>query len=153
MNRSASFLSGCLIGLVALSGLNAQEVITPLAGNPIAEQFHRTRKGVKKSSVSVTLELPVFDDFSTTMVAPDPNTWSDAGAFVNNNYCINPVTNVVATLDAIDFDGSIYPGATFDPTSFVADHLTSHNVQLTYTVGDSIYFSFQIGRASCRERV
>lgn len=142
MNRSVSFLSGCLIGLVALSGLNAQEVITPLAGNPIAEQFHRTRKGVKKSSVSVTLELPVFDDFSTTMVAPDPNTWSDAGAFVNNNYCINPVTNGVATLDAIDFDGSIYPGATFDPTSFVADHLTSHNVQLTYTAGDSIYFSF-----------
>jgi hypothetical protein len=142
MNRFAFCLSGSLFGLAVLSGLNAQEVITPLADNPMAREYHGAMKGLKKSFAAVTLELPVFDDFSSTTVAPDPDTWSDARAFVNNNYGINPVSNGVATLDAIDFDGSIYPGATIDPTSYVADHLTSHPIRLTYPAGDSIYFSF-----------
>ena len=47
--------------------------------------------------------------FPISSVYPDQTFWSDAYAFINNNYCIEPVTNGVATLDALDADGSIYP--------------------------------------------
>ncbi|MEN8156236.1 MAG: T9SS type A sorting domain-containing protein [Bacteroidota bacterium] len=142
MNRSSKLLSGTLLFLVTWSGLSAQEVITPLAGNTKARAYYSAVRPIKKSAVADTLELPVFDDFSTTFVEPDQELWSDARAFINNNYCIDPVSNGVATLDALDFDGSIYPRATRDPVSFVADHLTSNPIQLSYTAGDSIYFSF-----------
>lgn len=95
-----------------------------------------------KSSAAISLELPFFEDFSTSYIEPDPSLWSDADAFVNNSYCIDPVSNGVATLDAIDYQGSIYKDATFDPESFVADHLSSHPINLGYPAEDSIYFSF-----------
>ncbi|MFH0758854.1 MAG: T9SS type A sorting domain-containing protein [Bacteroidota bacterium] len=143
MNRSAKYLSGSLFFLATMSGLFAQEVFTPLAGNPMAEAYHSKLKRVKKSAATAdTLNLPIFDDFSSASVEPDQEIWSDASAFINNNYCVDPVTNGVATLDALDFNGSIYPGATYDPTSFVADHLTSHPIRLRYPAGDSIYLSF-----------
>ncbi len=142
MNRSVRFLAGIFIYLLAVNGLKAQEIVTPLAGNPPAEAYYSVNRKMKKSSFAITLELPVFEDFSNSYIEPDPSLWSDADAFVNNNYCINPVTNGVATLDAIDYQGSIYEGATFDPVSFVADHLTSHPINLAYPPGDSIYFSF-----------
>ena len=142
MNRIAKYLSACLFFLVTLSGLIAQEVITPVAGNPTAAAYYRLNRWAAKSATADTLELPVFDDFSSTKVMPDPSIWSDADAFVNNDYCIDPVSNGVATLDAIDYRGSIYPGATFDPVSYVADHLTSLPIRLSYPPGDSIYLSF-----------
>ena len=87
-----------------------------------------------------TLDLPIFDDFSDTRVMPDQAMWSDISVFINNNYGIDPVSNGVATLDAIDFDGSIYPGASTRP--FEADRLTSRPIRLSYSVSDSIYLSF-----------
>ncbi len=122
--------------------MKAQELITPLAGNPSAEAYYKSTRKVLKSSANDSLELPFFDDFSSTFVQPDPSLWIDADAFVNNNYCIDPVTNGVATLDAIDYRGSIYPGSTLEPASFVADHLTSGPFKLDHLPGDSLYFSF-----------
>jgi hypothetical protein len=128
--------------LAALSGLSAQEAITPLMGNPRAAEYYRAGQPVRKSAGATTLTLPVFDDFSSAFVEPDPAIWTDRYAFINNSYGIDPVTNGVATLDAVDSDGSIYAGVTFDPLSFVADHLTSHPVMLAHPVEDSIYLSF-----------
>ncbi len=142
MNRITKYFSGFICCLVHGSGLFAQEVFTPLEGNPQAEAYYSRLKPVLKSALADTLDLPVFDDFSSSFVEPDPSIWSDASAFVNNNYCVDPVSNGVATLDALDFDGSIYPEATIDPTSFVADHLTSHPIRLAYQASDSIYLSF-----------
>jgi hypothetical protein len=132
-------LSFCL---AALPGLFAQEAITPLMGNPRAADYYREHGAVRKSAGATTLTLPVFDDFSSTFVEPDPAIWADQYAFINNSYGVDPVTNGVATLDALDFDGSIYATATIDPTSFVADHLTSHPVMLALPAEDSIYLSF-----------
>jgi hypothetical protein len=142
MNRTVSFLVGVLMLLSIGNGICAQEIITPLAGNPQAEAFYKPGRMVLKSSASDSLELPFFDDFSNTFIQPDPSLWSDVDAFVNNNYCLEPVTNGVATLDAVDYRGSIYEGSTLDPNSFVADHLTSGPFRLEYLPGDSLYLSF-----------
>ncbi|MCK5134358.1 MAG: T9SS type A sorting domain-containing protein [Bacteroidales bacterium] len=142
MNRSLKSLTGYILGLALLPGLHAQEVITPLFGNPQASEHHKGGLHLKKSTGSTLLDLPLFDDFSNTSVVPDTGIWSDAYAFINNNYCVDPVSNGVATLDALDYDGSIYPHAVLDPSTFIADHLTSHPIQLDAPASDSIYLSF-----------
>ena len=125
-----------------LPAARAQEVILPLYDNPAAARAVKTWEGGKKSARAEMLSLPLFDDFSRGYGIPDPGLWSDAYAFVNNNFAIEPVTNGVATLDALDADGSLYAGAVFDPNTFVADTLTSHPIGLDFPVSDSIYLSF-----------
>jgi hypothetical protein len=147
MNRSIKVIAGTIFGLYWISGLYAQEVFTPLNGNSQVATYHASRehqtgREVKKSASALMLELPFFDDFSDAYVVPDTESWSDAFAFINNNYCLDPVTNGVATLDAIDADGSIYNRAVLSPSTFVADHLTSHPFNLVYPASDSIYLSF-----------
>ena len=142
MNRFTQALTGIILGLFGLPGLNAQEVITPLYSNPRAAAYHQHEKAEKKSTAEKLLELPFFDDFSDTFVIPDTGSWSDASAFINNQYCIDPVSNGVATLDALNYDGSMYPTAVIAPSTFVADHLTSHPIRLEYPASDSIYLSF-----------
>jgi hypothetical protein len=94
-----------------------------------------------KSAGASLLELPFFDDFSSSSLSADSSLWDDDFAFVNNNFSIDPVTNGVATLDALDASGSIYPGAELSST-FEADFLTSHPINLGYPASDSIYLSF-----------
>lgn len=125
-----------------MSGLIAQEVVLPLFDNPQAALHNKKQLRVKKSTSTTVVGLPVFDDFSFADIFPDSGIWSDAYAFVNNNYCKDPVTNGVATMDALDADGSIYSNAVLAPLSFVADHLTTHPIQLDYPASDSIYLSF-----------
>jgi len=142
MNRSLK--TGIVIACSFLtpSGLHAQEVIVPLSSNPQLANCHHKKLNKKKSASVTTLTLPIFDDFSTGSVFPDSSIWSDAFAFINNNYCRNPVTNGVASLDALDADGSIYKDAVLAPNTFVADHLTSQSIDLDYPASDSIYLSF-----------
>ncbi len=142
MNRSAKFVSVVLLNFIGLSTLFAQEVIVPLFDNPLAAKTNHEKLRIKKSASVIQINLPVFDDFSTSYVVPDSGIWSDAFAFVNNNYCQDPVTNGVASLDALDADGSIYSSAVLSPSTFVADHLTSQPIELDYPASDSIYLSF-----------
>jgi hypothetical protein len=88
----------------------------------------------------VDLELPFFDDFSKITVYPDPMLWEDQDAFINSTYCVNPVSLGVATLDAIDHTGSIHENA--NGFGFIADHLTSQPINLSYLPSDSVYLSF-----------
>ncbi len=122
--------------------LQAQEVITPLHNNPRAAQQYNNFRSAKKSADASLLELPFFDDFSNSSLTADTSCWSDAYAFINNTFPVDPVTNGVATLDALDEVGSIYFNAVLDPNSFEADHLSSHPINLVYPVSDSIYLSF-----------
>ncbi len=142
MNRTIRVAAGILISLAGLHGLQAQEVITPLFRNPRAAQLQNEHIRIRKSAEASLLELPIFDDFSNTSLVADTGSWSDAYAFVNNNFCVNPVSNGVATLDALDADGSIYAHAVLSPSTFVADHLTSNPVNLQYPASDSLYLSF-----------
>lgn len=142
MNRTKCVLASFLICFPGVLGLQAQEVITPLHDNPRAAQLYNSLHRVKKSTGASLLELPIFDDFSNSSLVADTGSWSDAFAFVNNNFSVNPVSNGVATLDALDADGSIYSHAVLSPSTFEADHLTSHPINLEYPASDSIYLSF-----------
>jgi len=142
MNRTSCVLASFLLCFSGILRLQAQEAITPLHTNPRAAEQYRLFHSAKKSTKAVLLELPFFDDFSNSSLHADTGRWSDACAFVNNNFCDDPLTNGVATLDALNEVGTIYPHATLDPNTFVADSLTSHTINLAYPASDSIYFSF-----------
>ncbi len=74
--------------------------------------------------------------------------WTDANAYRNNTFAINPITIGVATFDGINQNG--YPYDWSSPSAYgVADVLTSKPINLgtkngggTYSAADSIYFSF-----------
>jgi len=142
MNRTTCVLVSILISLPGILRLQAQEILTPLHHNPGAAQVHRHSQSAKKAAGASLLELPLFDDFSNSSLIADTSCWSDHYAFVNNNFPVNPVSNGVATLDALDADGSIYADAVLSPNTFEADLLTSHPINLEYPASDSIYLSF-----------
>ncbi len=143
-------LIGCVLifsGPGALVSLRGQEVILPPGRNPHLSGDHLNQtmkdKGNSMQTSSIQqLELPFFDDFSSGGPVPDKGLWSDRDAFVNHNFCINPVSIGVATLDALASDGSLYPNATLSPATFEADRLTSQPINLEYDLSDSLYFSF-----------
>ena len=142
MNSTRCVLVSFLLCIPGVSGLRAQEVISPLHNNPAAAQQYSSFQSAKKSTSAVLLELPFFDEFSNSSLIADTGLWSDAYAFVNNNFSVNPVSNGVATLDALDEVGSVYSNAALDPNTFEADLLSSHPINLAYQASDSIYLSF-----------
>ena len=134
------------ITLLILFSVNisfAQEKITGLQVNAVIKNHYQKQFKTEKSKsiqITDTIELPFFEDFSKNTVYPDTNLWADHFAFVNNTYCVNPVSIGVATLDAIDFTGAIYPNA--NSTGFKADELTSNPINLAYSATSNIYLSF-----------
>jgi len=141
MNKKTGSLTFILFILI-IAGTYGQEVILPLSGNPVAKNYYDSKPTVRKSALADTLDLPFIDDFSYYLVEPDPEIWADRHAFINRNYALDPVTIGVATMDAIDYDGSLYPNAVTAPNSYDADHLTSRPINLAYPPEDSIYLSF-----------
>ena len=53
-----------------------------------------------------------FEDFSTSLVYPDPENWIDKDAYVNHTYGLNPVNIGVATLDGLNQNGQAYTSST-----------------------------------------
>jgi hypothetical protein len=90
-----------------------------------------------------TVQLPFFDDFSTTNGAnPDPRLWINGGININNSFPINQPSKNVAT-----FDGRNVNGLPYDYTNQLAygrtDTLSSRPINLsTYKPADSLYLSF-----------
>jgi len=134
------------IALIFLFSVNfsfGQEKIAGLQVNGIVKNYYQNlskSKKLKGAQATDTLELPFFEDFSKNTVFPDSKLWADHFAFVNNTYCVNPVSIGVATLDAIDFTGAIYHHA--NSTGFKADELTSNPINLAYSPTSNIYLSF-----------
>jgi len=138
--RKISKISFLLLILFPFA-LSAQEVLEGLQGNAVAEEYYSKPQHSKKSEVIAdTIELPFIDDFSDSDVAPKSSLWSDNYAFVNSSYPVFPPTVGVATLDALNFDGSHYPNAGSKP--YQADFLSSQPINLSYPASDSIYLSF-----------
>ncbi len=137
----------CLLVLFCVS-VYSQEVLTGLNSNPALSPKHNKPFSSPKQ-LSYIL-LPFLDDFSyPNSVYPADTFWSDRKVFINSSYPINPPSVGVATFDAIDDTGAIYPYGT--TTSFIADTLTSLPIRLdsllsgsvqAITAADSIYFSF-----------
>lgn len=130
----------CLLLATAVTVATAQEYLLPLKNNPQLQ--NSDQPALKKAANEGLLELPLLDDFSYNSVYPDPAIWADNYVYINNGYAVNPPTIGVATMDALDQNGSVYPFATVSPKTFDADVLTSHPVNLNYPASDSIYLSF-----------
>jgi hypothetical protein len=121
--------------------LSSQEIVSGLRGNVVAEKYYSEANHFKKRNAAPdTIELPFIDDFSDSEVEPKPSLWSDKYAFINKTYPFNPPSVGVATLDALNFDGSHYPEAGSSP--YQADYLTSQPINLNYLPDDNIYLSF-----------
>lgn len=98
---------------------------------------------------TLTITLPVFDDFSVISTWPNKSLWADNFTYINTDFGINPPTIGVATFDAIDQSGTLYSNA--GPYQFEADQLTSQAIRLdsifspfarAINVNDSVYLSF-----------
>jgi len=124
-----------------------QEVITGLQVNQQVKSANTLLKPTK--TAVAPLALPFFDDFYKKGIYPDARLWEDNDAFISNDYAVNPPTVGVATLDAIDHTGKLYPDASEFP--YRADYLTSRVIRLDsvfapvprrITRADSLYLSF-----------
>ena len=135
------------------STMFGQEILTGLSVNPVIKKYLKKNpeKRFKASDVYVpaSLTLPFFEDFKQKDIYPDTLRWFDNEVFVNTDFSYRPPSWGVATFDAVDADGNIYPEA--NPLQFVADHLTSQPIRLDsvfdpvpkqLTPSDSVYFSF-----------
>ncbi len=120
----------------------SQIKLVNLEDNPVIKKYKKTHtiKIEKNKSATDTIDIPFFDDFSTSSVYPDSSLWLDNYVFVNSSYALNPPSIGVATFDAINFDGSIYSHAS--TSSFIADSLTSKPINLNYPGNTTIFLSF-----------
>ncbi len=117
-----------------------QEVITGLQVNPLVKAAKLNRRVQKNLTSTDTINLPFFDDFSENSYLPSPERWSDDYVFINNTYSDQQITVGIATFDALDNNGYLYPTAS--PDGFEADHLTTQPINLNYPSSSNIYLSF-----------
>jgi hypothetical protein len=127
--------------------VSAQEMLTMPAFNPTVAKQHLVKKA--NTALTETITLPFYDDFSVNSVYPLQTRWADRYTFVNTDFAKYPPSVGVVTLDALDENGALYPGA--GPYQFQADYLTSQPIRLdsifspvkrAIDLSDSIYFSF-----------
>ncbi len=116
---------------------SGQEIIVGLQSEPLLKRYNFPDA---KSSLSDTINLPFFDDFSGRGHSPDPKRWADNSVFINNTYSNRQLTTGIATFDALDSTGSLYE--TISPAGFEADRLTSHPINLNFPATDNIWLSF-----------
>lgn len=119
---------------------SGQEIVSGL--QVIKEIKHFSSKGsyLKSKGQADTLELPIFDDFSYSLVYPDDNLWSDNKVYINSTYALNQPSIGVATFDALDSNGLLYEHGS--SIRFEADHLTSNPINLEGDGSDNFYLSF-----------
>ncbi|HEX7411993.1 MAG TPA: T9SS type A sorting domain-containing protein [Bacteroidales bacterium] len=148
MNRR--FLIISLLAILWIP-MQAQEILTGIEYNASIQNLRHeaARHPIQKAAqVAENLKLPFTDDFSKRLFFPDPQLWVDSAAFINTDYAVEEPTTGVATLDAINSFGAIYPEAGSFP--FPADYLTSRPISLDSNFvlsrpmkrSDSLYISF-----------
>lgn len=128
----------------------SQEFLTGVITNPVIKKYlEENSNHFKKKAIDTVINLPFYDDFSFSSVYPADSLWEDRFVFVNGTFGLNPPSVGMATFDAINDSGSVYPNAT--PTPFEADYLTSRHVRLDSSFSiinqkldpsDSVYLSF-----------
>jgi hypothetical protein len=136
-----------LIILVFCStALRSQEVLTGLYNNPHAKpQPQQTRTSGAQHAPALPLDLPFVDDFAGTSPWPNPDLWESKGIFVNHNYALNPPTVGVATFDAQDSQGRLYPH--IGQSASGADTLLSPPLYLEGQANVVLSFFYQPGGA------
>lgn len=106
-----------------------------------SEKVEKHLKKNKSKALNDTLELPFWDDFSSVQLYPDQAKWTDMSVYINSNFCQKMPSMGIATFDAVDSTGNIYPDADYE-TSFLADRLSSKPINLNYPGETTIYLSF-----------
>lgn len=131
--------------IIITTTISAQEFIFDI-GNPILKEYSKKYFELHgnasiKNFFTQSLDLPFYDDFSNSFIYPDSSRWIDKYAFINNSYAKKPINIGVATLDAINQFGEVYP---YLPSysSAIADKLTSKPIKLNVVPEDSVYLSF-----------
>ncbi|MFO7658890.1 MAG: T9SS type A sorting domain-containing protein [Bacteroidales bacterium] len=145
VNRFKHTIFSVVILLLGASFTDAQ-MLVPLSDNPVIKKHLAEKQVLLKSTrqadaVQNIVTPPFFDDFSNISVFPDPGRWSDRYAFINATFPVEPISLGVATLDAIDDEGNIYPVGN-RPES--CDTLTSVGIDLSVYAGNQkpVYLSF-----------
>ena len=127
---------GFVLLLLAAGTVSAQEALLPVR--------HQVSVQAKSSEA---VRLPFFDDFSNGALSG--NRWLLGGTFVNEGYAPLPPTRGMATLDAFDAEGRLYPSET--EQMFSCDTLESLPIRLDtlfqpfqrpLSAADSVYLSF-----------
>jgi hypothetical protein len=143
-----------IISILAILWLptQAQEYLSGLEYNATIIQLRRDAALNPKqmdSRASGSTQLPFLDDFSGSLYYPSPQLWQDSAAFINLDFAVEAPSTGIATLDAIDKYGAIYPEAL--SSAFLADYLTSRPIRLDSLISpakrailrsDSLYISF-----------
>lgn len=142
--------------LTVVSGLSfAQIGLKPLESNPTLISYKKahpdyvwnSNKKLGKWGTPDTLEIPFFEDFTSTLMYPDSSRWQDNFVFVNRDFGVNPPSYGVATFDFLDENGKPYSSIEKESVA-PGDTLTSQFINLKdssgnqYTPGDSFYLSF-----------
>jgi len=133
----------------------SQERVTGLQINE-AVAFEAKKIAVERKSCNcnsenntVALQLPFFDDFSTTKTFPNQELWDGRSTFVSKDFPYMPTNIGAVTFDAIDSYGEVYSYGTVAP--FEADELMTQDIRLDsifspvdykLTPADSVYLSF-----------
>jgi hypothetical protein len=104
-----------------------------------------------KRSITDTIQLPFFEDFTSSTVYPNMKYWRDSLVYINNQFSVSPPSYGVATFDNLDKKGKPYQSLN-GLTHNHSDSLTSNFINLknyknglntiSYSVADSIYLSF-----------
>lgn len=123
-----------LTGMMLTAGsVTAQEVLLPLQA--VAPQ------PMPKAADDSIVCVPFFDDFSYPTDRLQPTLWEPCGATVGTGYGELPPTIGMASLDAINTNGMLYPQAANTP--FAADTLASRRIHLDLiSPADSLVLSF-----------
>ena len=133
--------------------VKAQEQLIPLGFNPVLQHAEKPSTPFIKNSTKgaiPAIKLPFIEDFSGQGLFPNQKLWSDNNVFINRSLSVRPPSIGVATFDAMNDTGGVYPFMSTFPT--VADTLTSRSIRLdslfstntTLSPADSVYFSFFI---------
>jgi hypothetical protein len=116
--------------------VRSQEVLTGVASS---KQSLKSEKGTDVNYPD-TLALPFIEDFARGVGYPTDGLWEDDFAYMNYQYPVNPPSIGVATMDALNAEGILYPGG--NSSAFEADRLTSRPIDLDLEPSDSVYLSF-----------
>lgn len=85
------------------------------------------------------LMIPFFDDFTQSIIQPNPSFWINNGIYINSGMSTHPISVQCATFDGLDQNGNPYTIAG------IQDQLISKPIDLsTSQAKDSIALSFYV---------
>ncbi|MEZ4844024.1 MAG: T9SS type A sorting domain-containing protein [Bacteroidia bacterium] len=135
--------------------VSAQVGLKPLLSNPTIQNYLNQNpdyiwnqsKKHNKWGTPDTLQIPFFEDFTSTLIYPDSSKWQNNYVYINRDFAINPPSYGVATFDYLNQNGLPYSSIEKETVDY-GDTLTSQFINLkdsngiSYLISDSFYLSF-----------